>query len=80
MDDKPLKNLLRDTDSALGALAGRAATMVALRERLASSLPDELGDALADAAVNADNVLIVTCTSAGFPAARCRVGARPVRP
>ncbi len=100
MDSKSLKNLLEDSDSALGALAGRAASMVALKDRLAASLPADLGNHVTEASVNAENTLIVVCASAawaarlrfhadallaearrgGFPAARCRVRARPARP
>ena len=65
-----------------------------------ASLPDDLGNHLTEASVNAENTLIVVCASAawaarlrfhadallaearrgGFPAARCRVRARPARP
>ena len=70
-DSKSLKNLLSDAESSLGALAGRAACMVALRDRLASSLPDDMGSHITDAAVDADNVLVVVCESAAW-AARLR--------
>ncbi|MEL6949914.1 MAG: DciA family protein [Pseudomonadota bacterium] len=70
-DSKSLKNLLTDADSPLGALADRAASMVALRDQLAASLPDGLGGHITGAAVDSDRVLVVVCASAAW-AARLR--------
>ena len=70
-DSKSLKSLLGDRDSSLGQLAGRAASMVALRDRRAAALPDELGTRITDANVDGDNVLVVVCGSAAW-AARLR--------
>ena len=70
-DSKSLKSLFGDTGSPLGQLAGQAAKMVALRDRLAAALPDDLGSRITDASVNGDGVLVVVCSSGAW-AARLR--------
>ena len=70
-DSKSLKHLIGDPKSSLGALADRAAAMVALRDLVADALPDGLGNHITDANLSADQQLTVVCASPAW-AARLR--------